>query len=44
MDLAEPSKETEEDNPGKTEVDAAEETSKDDETDDIVAETSIEEL
>ena len=43
MDLAEPSKETEEDNPGKTEVEPVEEKSEDEDINDIVAETSIEE-
>ena len=43
MDLAEPSKETEEDNPGKTEVEPVEEKSEDEDTNDIEAETSIEE-
>ena len=43
MDLAKPSKETEEDNSGQTEVDSAEEKSEDEDINDIVAETSIEE-
>tara|TARA_X000000950_G_C13822072_1_gene622340 strand:+ start:162 stop:1124 length:963 start_codon:yes stop_codon:yes gene_type:complete len=43
MDLAKPSTETEEDNSSQTEVDSAEETSEDEDINDIVADKSIEE-